>query len=433
MTWQLLQTLSSDDLATAFRLQGRDVLEIARYLTGDRPVVLGGLTLVATATGVTVQPGALLQPFSGLVSAPRADESSTVLGRLGEASDVPVPALGVDTWYLVEARAAELDDYGTRLVQNQTTKVQTPQSVVVTRQSAMLLRARVGTVSAVPAEAAGWVPLGAVLRRTAGSVLPADVLDARPLADGVAEEAFTRHDYAISKLSAGARLALDVALVDRFGQHLSAQGDVAIASMLEQGFVVSSNAWQYLYLASTNLSAPPATANGRGVLVLSGTPPDAQGSRVPSAPLVLPAPWSGTTTRATCIGALWAYASDVYATQSCVRGRLSGAIGGTTQADALFPTPWDVFPRNARRVDFIAKWDLPASSDSRLVRVYTPSAGDPAFYADGEIRAADYLSQVIVPNLYVRGADYKDIRLDLGGASPMVSGTENLSMYGCDL
>jgi hypothetical protein len=272
-------------------------------------------------------------------------------------------------------------------------------------------------------------------------VLVGDLVDLRPLqgvaADELVEETFTRHDYAISRLYDNARVFVDVALTDRFGQRLHALGDILIATIRESGFSPGFNDWHYLYLANPNPSAPPATATGRGVLVLSSTAPDAQGSRVPSAALSLPAPWGGTTTRATCIGALWGYAVEIYATQSCVRGRLSGAIGGTTQDDGILPSPWNIFPRNARRVDFIAKWDVPGSTQSRTVRLWSPSAvasADAAFYADGEIRTADYVSQLILPNLYVRGVDYADIRLELLGAeAPMVNATEYLGLYGCEL
>lgn len=179
----LLQTLTSSDLSAAFRLQGRDFLEALRYLAEDQPAVLGGLLVTGTASGVSVAPGVLIAPYSaGGTSAPQEDESLTVLGLLrGSGAPVPVPVLGVDTWYTIEAQATEVDTHATRDINL------VPTQVIVRREAGVAVRARVGTDVAPPAAAPGWIPLANVLRRAAGGLIaPADITDTRPLLSDVA-------------------------------------------------------------------------------------------------------------------------------------------------------------------------------------------------------------------------------------------------------
>ena len=389
-TFSLLEVLTSSDLGAAFRLAGRDVLEIARYLTGDRPVILGGLQPAASTTGVQIAPGALLEPYAGGVAVPRADESPTILGLLRAQALVPVPALGVATWYLVEARAAELDTQGSRDVLDQVARTTEPQTQLVQRETSLTLRARVGTATALPALAAGWQPVAAVLRQTSGPVADADVYDLRTtvadLEPAPPSEQFQRHDYAVQNLLSGtATLQFDVALTDRFGHRLYAKTpSVLFSTLFEAGFTPLTNQWSYIYLATIG-DVAPETATGRGVLVVSATPPSAQGGRVPSAPIALPQPWGGLgTVNATCIGCLrtndFSFSGAYLAHQSCSDGRYELGDGDgpritTTTRPAAFvaATGGAFLPVNARSAILRVQYSDTSGGSPSVV------SSDPAF------------------------------------------------------
>jgi len=428
-TFALLQLLTSDDLQAALRLMGRDVLELARYLVGDRPVVVGGLEARPLSTGVEVQPGVLLQPYAGVISAPRPDDSSFVLGRLGDPAAVAIPALGVNTWYLIEARAGELDSFGERLVHNQTLDTETPKQVLTRREASMVLRARAGTASAMPAQVGGWLPIAAVLRRTSGAVLAGDVYDLRPLlnrppaAGGELSEAFVRQDYVVHWRTL--KFSIDVELVDRFGQRLSAKADkVDVPTLHEPGYTPVANAWRYLYLCNPGEGEAPATATGKGVLVVSGTKPIAQGSRIPSAAIALPAPWSPTL-RATCVGAIYSALLDPMA-QSCVRGR---HFAGGAVASQTGPIPAEMFPGNARRVTFRARYNA-ADGDDKAVRIYSPALAtfDSAqvnFYGAAALNGQ---TNVLEFDMFVQGINVADTKLDLTEVRPMTLPKEYVAL-----
>lgn len=388
LPWALLEVLTSTDLSTAFRLLGRDVLELFRYSTGGSGIVLGGLDLAAAGGAVTVAPGVLLQPYAGVVSVPQADESNTVMGRLALAGSVDVPQLGVNTWYLIEARAGELDTFGPRLIDDQIGG-QNPETILIQRETSMVLRATVGTSTSLPPLSAGWLPIGAVRRQAAADIASTDLYDLRSLLaeqrPATGEERFEVHDYAAQNLdpSGPPTLQVHIEVVDRFGSALSAHvPTIPLVALLEPGLTPTTSQWLYLYLCTVSGIAPRSSI-GRGVLVISDKPPSTQGGRVPATPPVLPGPWNTLgTVRATCVGCLRTtldLSVSYLIPQSCVRGRYSIAFGIVTQIPAvdtdyaLAPIGGgDFIPRNARRMRLHA---LFASTASGSRNVYFENPG----------------------------------------------------------
>jgi hypothetical protein len=440
--FSLLEVLTSSDLMQAFRLQGRDTLEIARYLAGDRGLILGGLAATAGPTGVSIAPGALLEPYAGVVSVPRADESSTILGLARAPVAVDVPALGVDTWYLVEARAAELDTNASRDIASQSLGTTSPATVLVQRDCSILARARVGTATALPAIAAGWQPIAAVLRRTTGAVLAADVYDLRTLfadLEIAGTERFRRQDYGVQITSAAphAQLGLDVELVSAFGQRLTAQSPgLQINTLLEPGYTPLANSWAYLYLVTLG-DVVPVMPTGRGLLILSDKPPATQGSRSPAASLTLPAPWGGlgATARATCFGCLRTVTSggDSWASQSCVEGHyeiLEAFAPYQETEGALVPLasvgPPPFLPLNARRATFSLRFGA-VDASARTALIGSASGGAPYPFVTATVAVDD--RSATTGGLWVRGTDPSGL---LVVASDLATG-DRLSLLTLDL
>ncbi len=385
--FSLLQTLTSSDLGTAFRLLGRDVLEALRYLTGDRAVVLGGLAVSATTTGASVAPGALLTPYAGGgMSAPRDDESAFVLGLSATPIAVSIALPPSNTWYTIEARAIERDTRDTRGVYSELLGETTPQTLLVRREVALEVRARAGTELEVAAPVTGWVPLGGVLRRVTGTPEPvADLVDLRPLiaqegsaaAEATGTERFEAHDYTlITDAQSGyslstPQLRIDVCVVDRTGLRLRARGTFPLPSLFAGDFVATPARWHYLYLSPLRGQAI-TTPTGKGLLVLSQVPPSVQGGRANGAPISGPLGYTIATGEATCIGALWTNTFEdlCWMPQHCVRGRhqcphdTSNALGATDLWNA-----WR-FPRNARSLLTMVDWP---GSDSRVISLFSPA------------------------------------------------------------
>lgn len=383
--WTLLEQLTSTDLQTGFRLLGRDVLEGFRFLAFDRAVVLGGLEASANPGGVSIAPGALLQPYPGGSSSPGADESGTVFGRLGAAQAVAIANPGADTWYTIVARWAERDTRAPRLVAlNATTGAFTPQDVIVQREAWVEFSVVTGTTTALAAAPTGWIPIAGVLRRTSGATLPGDVYDLRPLAQhfapirppvagvgAIGEEHFEQQDYAVTAMGPPSIVRFDVELVDRQGLRLSAHGSAPLASLLGPGVVLQTSRWFYLYLAPWR-GVAPKTATGRGFLVLSDVAPYAQGSRQNGAPINVLAPhvYAVPQGEATCVGALrtTSFEATQLTQQACVHGchllgRSDVQLGATSVLLAHF------VPINARSARFSVKI---GGSDPQTFALYAP-------------------------------------------------------------
>lgn len=430
----LLEVLTSNDLTTAFRLQARDVLEALRYVSGNRPLVLGGLEVTAAGGGVSVAPGAVLCDYAnGGVSPPRADESTATLGYQVAAAAVELPVPAGDSWYLIEARPSEIDALGSRQFGDQVLGETAPQTIVVSRTLTLELRQRVGTPPVAPALAAGWVPLALVKRHASGGdVVAGEVYDLRPLASDMVPapgaERFRRHDYAVldKRATPLPMLQFDIELSDRFGQRLSALApQIPMAAILEASYAPVPDTWAYLYLCTIGDIAP-RTALGRGILVLSPTPPTVQGGRAPSAPIVPVGPWAGLgAVRATCIGCLRFEESalpNVLLDQSCAGGRYQLWFGPRcTVAGAFTPTgkAGPLVPLNAQRA--ILRGSAGGSS-ARGVTLDGPSEGARTLVlglAGGDASAEG--------SIWVAGLDPATLTLSSTGTGPQ------LQLIGADL
>lgn len=405
----LLEMLTSTDLNSVSGLAARSVLDAFRFNAGRdltlsgsealRDVVLGGLQVTRTATGVTVKPGAMLQAvWPGVGSQPTSNDSQSVLGRLGAAADVAVPFLGADTWYLIQGRVNESVVTVSRPEWNNVTK-DFGVDLMSIFSNVIELQAKVGS-TLVPLPDLGWVPIAAVLARMSGATDPSDLRDMRPLAadqlassDG--EELMLRHDMRSNfgfsvDVPSTFLMSPDVDLYDRGGRRLFAhmQSDTAsldMSGLLSPGLSLTNATWYYLYLCRwAGKYAPRGAYSGvtsQGVLVISDVPPAGQGRRDNSAPILLPDPWGAQPVaagEAICIAPLASDGSNAAALGfrgiSVRKGTLSIelALGLGSVFGNNLPMSATILPRNCR--GFVPRARCDGSAGNVTVRVQTPSS-----------------------------------------------------------
>jgi len=300
-----------------------------------------GLAMTATPgvqTYVTLSPGALMQLSQTLAPAPGALESPYRIGLSRTTMEIALPTPGSATWYLLEAQVSESTTSEQRDILNATTGVF--ESTLVTKRAEYSVTTQwlVGTVANIPIPSFGdWVMIGAVLVQPSGTVLDAmDAVDLRPLA--TLRSAPTRQGWSRSAsvpvlrtdatpqslVNRNIRLAVDNATTNQDGAGYGGGLDLSVsdanssinpidpttAAVLDPATTVSASTWYYLYLCPWYDSAPLTTRQGasfsRGVLVLSATPPDAEGL-FNSAVITPPQPFSNYSVpayQAPCVGAL---------------------------------------------------------------------------------------------------------------------------------
>jgi len=307
-----------------------------------------GLAMTATAgtqTYVTLSPGVLMQLSTTLSPVPGTLDSPYRVGIARSTANITLPTPGSATWYLLEAQMADSSTLtDTRDIMNALTGLF--QSTLVTKRSetGVVTQWVAGTASQIPSPSFGnWVTIGAVLVQVGGTVLDsADAVDLRPLAklrtvltrQGWSRKATVpvlRTDAApAAAVSRIIRLAVDNATTNQDGSGYGGGIDLSIsdanslinpidpstASVLDPTTTLAASTWYYLYLCPWYDSAPFSSRQGasyaRGVLVLSATPPDAEGL-FNGASVTLPAPFGNYAVpafQAPCVGALRSNAAN---------------------------------------------------------------------------------------------------------------------------
>lgn len=305
------QSLAARVLANLCGFYGQSgrVLGVASDVV--RNVVVGGLTVSPSGVNVQVAPGVLGQNSAILAPAPGPLDSTYRFARNDVGTVVNMPALGVLTYYLLEAQMVEQITVSTpRDIYNPVTQTFTP--AVVTKQVAHRIQFQLtpGAGTNAPAPTGGdWVPI-AIIRRPAGgpAVLATDIIDVRPVAEWGRERPLQPQVVAGSlSVPAGAATnnAMIQAAMDGPNGRMVINAPVAafdLTSAIVQSptTVYVANTWYFVYLCAWSVAKlRPVLSGGaafstQGVFVVSAVPPSATPIRVASANVDLPPPFGVT-------------------------------------------------------------------------------------------------------------------------------------------
>jgi hypothetical protein len=333
----LLERVTSSDLNEMQSLSGRLMSEAIRglgrkFIAGGIPSelstfgVASGLKISTSGVNVVVGTGVLVQ--SGMpndppdVPIPETFDSLTARYGLHLAStSLPVPARGVDTYWLVQGRV-ERDDTltATRDIWDPGTLTFVPTAGQLKRQeSKVVVELKEGTTTTIPAPDTGYSRIGAVLLLTgAGSILTNNTfqlvaqfneLSSEASDDGACNRTSFRHrsNFQINEISTGSEFNF-AAEVNGFKLWAKTNNTTNDTSLRSTPFIdtnhtaqlATTDLWWYIYLAAPddyipeNLYTDGSTMDveHRGLIICSRTRPDINGCN--SASLGVPLPLGGT-------------------------------------------------------------------------------------------------------------------------------------------
>lgn len=379
----------STDINDIQALTGRSLVEVLQFLLynerinlsnpletgGPEGYVLGGLTVSGSGANASISPGVLLQNNAALLPAPGPLDSNIRLATQRSVVLEPAPTPGSDTYYLLEARMAEVVVTSpSRDVLDPVTGNFVATTVPKLHERRLEFRWRAGTADAAPATVVGWIPLAVIFRPAAGgNVLTSHVQDARPIFDFAAKvtaaelSPTTRSvEFTRSYLATQSRIPGDNSLLISLDMVVrDSQGRVALAK--SNGFVDVSifdrqtgitfpgtnNTVRYLYLAHAPhpVSHRYAGVAHRGYLVVSNVAPSLDNVNSAAIPVVGVAGGSIGQGSAVCIGVLRSNGTGWYP-MSQVGRRVSVYRLPTTPAGALPSFTFSgAVPANAKIID----------------------------------------------------------------------------------
>lgn len=318
-----LQSMAARELSDILRevFGARAFAPAATPIESPRSVVLGGLEISPSGADIVVAAGALAQEAPALAPVPGALDSPYRLAVNRVTETIVGPAPGVETFYLLEAQMVNVvTSSQVRDIFNPATNLFTPTPVDKLLERQIDFQLVAGAAGNAPAPTGTpWVPV-AIVRRPGGGgpVLATDLIDVRPMWDAI--ESTERDVFAgdITRqldrkfitigVPGGAASNLVVleaearVLGQRLWYHSSLSIDPTLAVYVDPTTILAADTWFYLYLVSWQglAAVDPRTAGqtGKGLLVLSGVFPFAQGSVSNGAALTLPAPYGVATVAA---------------------------------------------------------------------------------------------------------------------------------------
>lgn len=406
-----LQNLWSRWLTDATYLRGkRDdpaVNTAQMSIAANYSVVIGGLEVRASGANIQIIAGGILQisPIAPVTDDPF---TQTTLSFLVANEVMATPAPGADTWYLLQAEAADVDDPTVIVpIWNGAAFVPTPGQVKRVRRE-MVLTLKAGTATSIPTPDTNQVCIAGVFRPAGGgAVLNAHIVDMRPMLPGprgIARD-ILKNRWATSALIGNpTTLVMDVRVMSQDGELAYGPEDGVAPTAFDpttaayKSFgspAIAANQWWYLYLCplpSFGDFLRPAhlypSSVGQGVLVLSNVAPSTAWRRTNSASVAYPQPFTAhscVTGRGVLVGMLKRNGANTgWKPMSCVGDRVqtAGVLGtwillaGAAPPQPLFTTLGalaDMIPSGAVAFDVQVVADS-AGAGAATVTVQDPTA-----------------------------------------------------------
>ena len=385
-----------------------------------QPVVLGGLEVLPSGTGLSIEAGVLCQESATLTPVPGALDSQYRWAALRAPLVVANPAPGGNTWYLLEV---QMDDIVASSLLKDIWDVGlgafVPTTVDKRTERTLTAQLVAGSITDLPLPSGGdWVAIAGVFVVAGGGAIPAaNIMDMRPLADdlGPAVRPAIGSGLRCSSIDTigaangiktvvvsaeawvqGRRLWLDtdktgvglVAAVSTFGE-VGTNPQVGSALGYLYACPLQDAGTRALFVRNAYAHVPIARMNGNCILVWSTNAPDSDGN-LNSTALAMPAPFNNYTCPiggAVCIGAIQMTTAAVIAP--------TGSRGDNFQAlqtnlalpvgmlDAITPTGGGAadaialanVPVCARTVEILVTWRRDAVGTADAAMDIQPTGG----------------------------------------------------------